>query len=102
MSNVIRFERAKVDGVKADYVKHEYTLTLKIPFGLREEVEDELERIAQAAALKDEDQLVRLALEPYQTQLPLMPPASSGPETAAGTAVEESLAEASVKNIRER
>ncbi len=82
MSEPIHFERVTVAGVTANHVKHFYQLTVRIPFGQAEEVEEELRKVDAVTALADAEDvsLVRLTVEPYQSQLPLMPPVDSGPD----------------------
>ncbi len=82
MSEPIHFERVTVAGMTANHVKHFYQITVRVPFGLAEEAEEELRKVDAVAALADAEDvsLVRLTVEPYQSQLPLMPPDSSEPK----------------------
>lgn len=60
----VKIENAKVDGVKADFVKGEVKITLRIS------LEDGLANQGDLAEMAEGDQPVTVEIRPFQTKIP--------------------------------
>lgn len=84
----LKIERAMVEGVKADFVKGEVKVTLRMPLETGLEVRSELVGYAEG------EELISVEIRPWQKRLPLMDGMTVSVGYNAGGGKEESNGDA--------